>query len=1643
MARKQVTYKIKGMSQDNAKSLHTSEFSFENKNIRITTRESNSLMSIQNEKGTSKYTLTQNIEGTPIGHAILNDTIILFTHTVTGDYIYKITNINKITKTGTLTMLYQGNLNFSYDAPIQTLVSYENEAIQKVYWIDKNNPPRVINISETTYLNADKFNFVSSLELKENITITKQNGGGEFVAGTIQYAFTYYNKFGQESNIFYMSSLYYNSNYNRGGSPGEIVNNSFNITIENIDTNFDFLRIYSITRTSIDATPILKRVVDIDTSNIFTNKSFTLINNHYFQGTETSISNINAVITSNIDLSDFGVSVGPFSIFNDNYYSDVKFYKIDVDNNRTLLDVDNTQNGKLLLHGTNTEATFAPNEGVLMYNEDNAAIYSLYYNNYIESQDLQHLGIFIKNIGQATITCNYNNINPLNVYSLLFNGVVDLTTLSFYRIELTYDEIITNIGNSCDIAFTEINTGTLPNKVQTSFYKNGIQITDLSGITLAKNESLILEGFINITNTKGTNIITSFGRVAIINNDFDEITTTLSPNHLILNGDVAPGISMSINEFSLNISNVTKYLDTNKTGEIESPTKLLYVGGEDITVGTFAQKHNTLFLGDLTIKKELISNLELGNYTLEFQKKELYQENSQGILYGYTPNTLSKINQKTFKYKERYRFGIQAQHKTGRWSDVLYITDLTNNISPSTIFNLNKVIVSGSKALLTLQSSFIQQLSALNYKKIRGVIVYPEANERLVIAQGIINPTLINPVEKKNKETDNIASWFFRPMIKTAPNTLIYDSEFNPLVNSYTAFKHNTAIPGFRNARNNASDRRVPINMEVQCLRGIPETARFQYTSSYNNDDQYYIDQSVLTLNSPDIEFDETIKQYDGDNFKFRIIGYSNITGHSQQQDATISNTLSTENGKFYNYYLSTDNYSNMGANVLPAWVNYQDDFMGDEGRSIFKFAVFPWHRNGSVNNDIPRDGRTAVLKHKTFGIFRYSGYNTYFNTEWIPNNGITSVGIHNTDSTITKIETPLLETNSYFTYKGNYDKLISTDNDSLSQTNPGFPIVVLHDNSIKAVSDDILPGTADTKWKVSTDLVRIKYKSTPHAVFGLKWLSNTNQIVIPSINTEGKDVSTGPLFYLDNTNNITTTQSTFSDLNYTLPYVNGILYIGELYRDQLSDMFGGNTPQAYEQNTWLPCGEPINIYDEQGDLKTEVTVEYSEGDTFLQRYDCIKTYSEDYTQPNSVTDTLSFLVETRVNLDGRYDKNRSTSKYDIINPDNYNKLNLVYNQKNNYFNYKVLDYDRFYINRFPNTITWTKSKISGALIDAWTNINMINTKDVSGEFGTITKIVLFNDQLIGFQNKALFNIAYNNRVQINTNDGVPIEMASSGTVDSINYISTIIGAQNKHSIVESPAGIYFIDNNFADINVYNGNIQSISDMFGMKSWMSQNNIYNEVFDITNLNNFVTYYNPIDKEVYFINKNTALCYSEILQSFTSFYDYNDLYSIFSLNGATFSFSKDRTENTTYYLWRHFDGDYNKFFNVNKSFYINYLINPDSLEDKVFDTFELRADEFNINNELLPNKPISSIQAYTEYQNAIEEVNDINFKQKFRVWRGLIPRTTSIQNNIFLNPNRLNNVDRIRNTWMNLKLTKDNPSNNKITIQDISLYYTIQ
>ena len=95
------------------------------------------------------------------------------------------------------------------------------------------------------------------------MAITKQYGGGSFKSGIIQYAFTYFNKNGAESNIFKITPINYTSPVDRGGKPDEIIQNTFKININNLESKYQYVRIYSIYRTSLDSTPEVKNIVDI------------------------------------------------------------------------------------------------------------------------------------------------------------------------------------------------------------------------------------------------------------------------------------------------------------------------------------------------------------------------------------------------------------------------------------------------------------------------------------------------------------------------------------------------------------------------------------------------------------------------------------------------------------------------------------------------------------------------------------------------------------------------------------------------------------------------------------------------------------------------------------------------------------------------------------------------------------------------------------------------------------------------------------------------------------------------------------------------------------------------------------------------------------------------------------------------------------------------------------------------------------------------------------------------------------------------------------------------------------------------------------------------------------------------------------
>lgn len=1163
----------------------------------------------------------------------------------------------------------------------------------------------------------------------------------------------------------------------------------------------------------------------------------------------------------------------------------------------------------------------------------------------------------------------------------------------------------------------------------------------------------------------------------------------------------------------LTISNNTNtifYTDNGIEGESLDPTYLLYVGGESIIAKSFTQKDGTLFLGNISLDKKLISEniiKKLRNGILDSYLRPLeYSNNSNGEYYNYN-NTLFSSNNKSFKNLEYYRFGIQFQYKTGKWSEPIFIADKQITSTPQ-IAPYNNNIVLLPSAIFKMNKSLAKEVYDLGFIRARGVVVYPSDSDREIFAQGMLCPTVYNVGDRFDNKPFAISSWFSRPNAafdverskdnwKTIGNPNIlsadspagmfwdnnYKSDYDKILarlGSWSEFRHNKPIPSNWNR-----------NAEIQCISYIPEL--YPYTSAApgelqeevsSNQENFYVDQSILTFHSPDIELSESIPEEM--DLKLRIVGIIPITANSSDIDITTSTNPVVSNLGFRKEFIGSKNKSYHAYKSLLSGIFYYDSFGGtsEEKLIIEGYLTYPWHRTGSLNSiseqteDSPRK---AMIKHKKMSNLKFSQDTKYFkpwNAETDSNHtGITKVKFFKSDNVdVIKIPAPLNSKLSDLNYYGNIDKvvvpsrndyeykviekdvdLLGTSYETSHNKNLGYPIVMTvysKDTLLSPFSfynifsKPIVTASAyqaTPAYLHGYDPVHIKYKSTPHAVFAFNYTEDGKQVILPThrelvdknyINVNSQSAYPDELcffwnkerkedgsVYPDHVYQDTITDF-YSDIKSDAADNYGYLYIAELYNDNVINRFGGTSEEAFENNQWLPAGEPVLLND-LNNTSEYVDIMYTEGDTYYQRYDCLKTYPYTMEDTNSIVEIVSFMCETRVNIDGRYDRNRGQISNLVMTPNNFNRINPVYSQKNNFFNYRGLNTSKYSQSYFPNTITWTKEKQAGAIIDTWTNITVASTLDMDGSKGNITALKNFNNEIFCFQEQALSNILFNSRVQIPTSDGVPIEITNGLKVGGKRYISEI-GCNNKWSIVESPMGLYFIDNITKGIYLFNGQITSISGKCGLEQWIGQYG-YNKPWNPKDFNNFISFYDKNSGDVYFVNKEECLCYSESIGQFTSFMDYNNVPAMFNVKDKFYSIKNNR-------VWEQFAGDYNMFYGIYKPYSMTFISNPDEPYDKIFDNIEFRSDSWE-GNKLKDFDTFDKIEVWNEYQRGESDL-DFNkhipssLKKKFRIWRVNIPRDNS------------NNRDRIRNTWTYIKLSKNTPNKYRTEFHDMIVKYFI-
>lgn len=499
---------------------------------------------------------------------------------------------------------------------------------------------------------------------------------------------------------------------------------------------------------------------------------------------------------------------------------------------------------------------------------------------------------------------------------------------------------------------------------------------------------------------------------------------------------------------------------------------------------------------------------------------------------------------------------------------------------------------------------------------------------------------------------------------------------------------------------------------------------------------------------------------------------------------------------------------------------------------------------------------------------------------------------------------------------------------------------------------------------------------------------------------------------------------------------------------DYINTAYENNSPYTdnIEFYSWLPCGDSMLLDDVIARVEYDMsrtptqfvpkaTVNYLEGDTYTTRYNCLKTVLPgdpvDLQIKNGISECASVYIESYINLDGRFNNhealyNDADFSY-IMNGtlEQVSKINPVYSQKNNLFSYfeKNENYQSTRIEHFPTMVQWTPAKTYGALFDTFGTFPSSNAFYSDGTQGEIRKLITSpSNRVLDFQEHGISVLDINPQALLATDASIiEINAASSTVLTRASYLDRTYGCQNKWTVTNAVDGVYFMDNQKKIIGkVTENQVNHISALLGFESWAKNNlNImndvweagsYNEPIQMSNSNKnklgFVSYYDPYYSDIYFINKEQCLAFNPSLSSFTSFYSYNNVPYIVNSLDKTYSFVTSTSGKTNmycqYYTYNHM------FYNNKKGYYIDLLVNPYPLYDKVYNFISYDNECYDENGTFLQANGYNKLTVKNYRQTGVLDFNRMNTRIKFRTWRTEFPRETGSR------------MNRIRGTWCRVK-----------------------
>ena len=1627
MERKVAAFINKGMSRDLAISKASDEFAFDNQNIRITPDKESTLLSVSNEKGTYKVPGIR-IKGTVIGYCVCNERLLVFStfrkhqdsnpeypdegKTYSPDYLTLI--YNKVEKSGVRLVgeiLYEGDLGLSMDHPVETLFNYETGTVQKVYWVDGVHQVRYINIvaeeeeRDNWVIQQAPFDIMRPIRLEETVSITKTDLYALFPSGVLQYFLTYSKYNGNETPVFWQSGLIYLNSSDRGLSKEEFCNTAISVTVTNLDTSWDRLNVYSIIRPELNGVPQARKM-----SYDIVKSSLTFLDtNLAYESIDPS-----AILYNGGDL------IYPYTITAKENVLFLGNNKID----RQRLPDEILEEVKQYCRITEAPIQIAEEDFQnLFYGYDNYD----FLRNTAEQQNTD--AVFYPYVDYDLAIQFQNNLGIW--YEPVYLGKERIKSYPQYNSATKqYDYYTFSMGiNNTSFLTTLKNLGIVRMRAmvaQTALYP----IQGIVTPTVFKLGSRVDGTAYAQTSWFARPYIDDWDRYSPIDYDDPAYGAEVEFKHCCPIPEYGPNLLVKISnsenyQFSSNAKNMIRAEiqsnygnDAGYPGEVEDGPIIASVSPADRN--RFIDIHKNSFYVDWNLVDMFSPDISENTNVKEWKFRIVgYAEKYANMGYkaiSSTNITTTNSGANNIPVIRNMENGGPKMMVTGPyWTSSPYkfngnegtrATDITVGYMIFPWHKTGSIInaPNGQSDVLTYnRTSNLQFCGASKYYRTISDVWTP----RYGCVADTFKESENIPIMVKNDDYDGSVTYKGNVDEVISPRVLDVDSCNPDGYNQTTpqAVYPILALPTDENRQFNLSSINAAHIIPSGNTVFTPNTfwgnaqalgtqaVRMKYKSTPH---------AVIKLNNTETE--TVILPVPG-NGTF-------VEKHLNQYEVWRTYNKSPD--------VPTD-YTEVNVIENLEWVLVSAQAMSFARQSGYEPSSIVAIHNSVLNVDAylantqPQHAGKKYFFIKSFkpqsvGASLIVDYDNRLNAEGVPMQmryqyAEGSDTYENYKDAFTGILLQYIPMSSagssdkYWTYAGT--EIAPRGHSGFREQFNLFQIIPIGSTSGMRPSfyDLVSEVYFNVRWNKLTTFRYMYYGSS-----GDKQELYSNAQDFTRVTYDITNEKTGVIG-----NDWVVDKQKFTD--------KPCFWIGELYPE--SDI------QIDETNMqFIPCSDIAEI-----SMNRLACV----GDCWFGRTDLLRVYAASDTDENSVIDIVSAKLVSSTNPHARYDRNRGKTDNTTVSPLNFNLYNEVYNQKDNFYSSGILNKKLFNNTEFKNSVIWSLPKNPGAEIDNWTHLYASNILYLDGDKGEVRSLNRLGNSIISFQDRGIAEIMYNSYTQLQGTQGLPIELANSGKVDGYRYLYNNSGCINKWSIIERDSSLYFIDDLAGSINALTPQLVSLSDTKGFKTWINQTasqNIWNPL-DYKNVRGF---YDKSLNDVYWSSGDYCLVYSELLGQFMSFMPYRKTSMIENFNGHLVSEKGGE-------LWYLQEGDYNSFYGQQENYSIEYRVTPDPYGDKIFTNIEYRSDMFDGDKEV-PFITYDRLDVFNEYQSGSSKLETrpratiANLKKRLRIWRADIPRDTKDKTT---NPYGLN---RMRNPWISLRLTKDNSNGNHLRniFHDLVVYY---